>query len=101
MPADTYTSILGLIQQQFDSTTRASEQMTQTLGGFSSALGNLSENNHRSTEILSGLVRSTEQRESRLIEMMSRTQKWIIGILIGIGVVAGAAIILAAIAMMR
>lgn len=99
--SDHQTEVLGLLQQQFDTSTRASEQMTKTLGSFSHALGNLSENNHRSTEILSGLVRSTEDRETQLIDILGRTQKWIVGILIAIGVVAVAAIVLAAIAMMQ
>jgi hypothetical protein len=95
------TEVLGLLQQQFDSSTRAAEQMTVTLGGFTGALGELSENHQRSTEVLKGLMRTTGEREARIIEMMSRTQKWLIGLMMGVGAVAVAAVIFAALAMTR
>lgn len=95
------TEVLGLLQQQFDSSTRSAEQMTQTLTGFNETLANLAQNNSRSTEALTQLMRTTEQRESQLIDIFGRTQKWMIGLLAGVGLLTIAAIVIAVIAITR
>src|SRR5690606_35266923 len=76
---------LQLLQKQFDTGRDSAERMTETLGSFSSALTGLAENNNRSTEVLSGLLRSTEQRESQLVETIRRMQRWTLGLLISVG----------------
>jgi methyl-accepting chemotaxis protein len=93
--SDQQTEVLGLLQQQFDTTARASEQMTHTLGDFSDALSTLATSNGRSTELLSNLSRSTQERESTLIEMMQRTQRWMIGAVAAAGALALAAVAVA------
>ncbi|HRP62770.1 MAG TPA: hypothetical protein PK400_05715 [Phycisphaerales bacterium] len=95
------TEVLGLLQQQLDAGCRASEQMSQTMTGFNDALSHLATNNGRSAEVLSRLMQATDERESRLAEMMSRTQRWMIGAIIGLGVVATVAIIIALVAFLR
>ncbi len=99
--SDHHTEVLGLLQQQLDQNGRASQQMTETLGGFREALSGLAGTNTRSADLLSKIAENSQERESQLITMFERSQRWMMGIAIGLGTVAAIGVVLSVIALMR
>ncbi|TVQ52165.1 MAG: hypothetical protein EA377_10925 [Phycisphaerales bacterium] len=96
-----HTEVLGLLQQQLDQNGRASQQMTETLSGFREALTGLAGTNTRSADLLSKIAENSQERESQLITMFERSQRWMMGIAIGIGTLAAIGIVLGVIALMN
>jgi ABC-type transporter Mla subunit MlaD len=72
------TEVLGLVQQQLDHSSQSSVQLTNTLGNLRQSLSDLAQANKHSSEVLSKMAEATGERENRLTETLSRTQRWII-----------------------
>lgn len=95
------TEVLGLLQQQLDANSHASESLSEHLGGFRDALGDLASTNERTAKMLNHLSVTNERRENELTTMLASTQKWVIAAMIGCAATSATAIIVAAIALFR
>lgn len=95
------TEVLGLLQQQLDTNSHATETLVDHLGGFREALGDLAATNERTAKMLGHLSSSSERRENELSAMLASTQKWMMAAMIGCAATSATAIIVAAIALFR
>jgi DNA repair exonuclease SbcCD ATPase subunit len=87
------TEVLGLVQQQLDHSSQSSAQLTGTLSELRQSLSDLAQANTHSSEVLSKMAEATGERENRLTDTLTRTQRWIIA-----GVLCASAASIAAIA---
>jgi len=95
------TDVLGLIQQQLDTSSRTTAQFGETLDELRHALGGLAESNNRSAEILANLADERTEREMVLATALARTQRWMIMAVCCCGITSLAAIAVAAVALLR
>ncbi len=95
-----HAEVLGLLQQQLDAGSQATETLTTQLAGFRETLGQLAGSNARTTAVLSDLAQSNESREVELTRLLGRTQNWLLGAMICCAAMSAAAIAVAAIALL-
>ena len=95
-----HTEVLGLLQQQLDSSGRSTDVLTDQLGDFHEALTALAGSNARTTAVMGELAQSNEAREIELTSMLARTQKWLLGAMICCAAMSAVAIAVAGIAML-
>ncbi len=70
--------VLGLIQQQLDTSSQRTTQMVETLTDMRQGLGDLAESNTRFAETLTKISQTSAKRESDLRTALGQTQRWLI-----------------------
>ncbi|MEM7227506.1 MAG: hypothetical protein AAF432_01690 [Planctomycetota bacterium] len=76
--SDHQAEIVSLVQQQLDAGTDNTRQMTSALTSFRQSLSELSASTKHSSDVLATVSRSSEDRETRLVTMMARTERWLV-----------------------
>jgi len=96
--ADRHTQVLTLIQQRLDTTADTTGQLTDMLDRLRGTLDELARTHSRSSQMLTDMTESTQRRESDMIAMLGRTQRWMIAALLicGLASITGAIIASAA-----
>lgn len=72
------TEIIGLVQQQLDAGNDTTRQMSVALTSFRESLAALSASTMRSSDVLAAISKSSHERETRLLNVMTRTERWLI-----------------------
>lgn len=94
------TETLTQVREELDRGTELSGRMTDTLGSFRETLTQLTETNTQSASVLTGMADTMHAREERMAQALTRTNRWMIAALAGCALVAGAAAVLAGIALL-
>ncbi len=99
--SDRQAEVLGLVQQQLDTTSQTAAQLNDTLGSLHQALGDLAESNAHSTTVLSEMASASREQESELSASLGRSQRWMVAAVFLCGFASLIAVLVAAAAMLR
>ncbi len=89
---------LGKLHTQLEANGQHTQTTGQAIDSLTDTLRTLADTSKQSTQLIAKMTAGAEQRDAAMVQMHTRTQKWMIGALIACGTTSIGAIIVATIA---